>query len=176
MFSSIKKLHFVGIGGIGMSGIAEILIDQGFTVTGSDRAASENTERLGALGALILTGYLQYRDKMTWVGNWNLWDALQWSDIDLEAGTVTIQRSLSWARLPGEEVRPRFFKPKTKAGVRKIPLAPELAQKAVGILIFPKVMKVGFWLGGGAGEGALQVGGETVQYYRTTSLSYGLMP
>jgi lipid-binding SYLF domain-containing protein len=56
----------------------------------------------------------------------------------------------------------------------KIPLAPELAQKAVGILIFPKVMKVGFWFGGGAGEGALQVGGETVQYYRTTSLSWGI--
>ena len=37
MFSSIKKIHFIGIGGIGMSGIAEILIDQGFRVSGSDR-------------------------------------------------------------------------------------------------------------------------------------------
>ena len=34
MFSSIKKIHFVGIGGIGMSGIAEILLDQGFKVAG----------------------------------------------------------------------------------------------------------------------------------------------
>ena len=34
MFSSIKKLHFVGIGGIGMSGLAEILMDQGFIITG----------------------------------------------------------------------------------------------------------------------------------------------
>jgi UDP-N-acetylmuramate--alanine ligase len=57
MFSSIKKLHFVGIGGIGMSGIAEILIDQGFHVTGSDRAASENTERLESLGARIRIGH-----------------------------------------------------------------------------------------------------------------------
>jgi UDP-N-acetylmuramate--alanine ligase len=57
MFSSIKKLHFVGIGGIGMSGIAEILIDQGFTITGSDRAASDNTERLAALGARIYVGH-----------------------------------------------------------------------------------------------------------------------
>ena len=57
MFSSIKKLHFVGIGGIGMSGIAEILIDQGFTLTGSDRAASENTERLAALGAHVYIGH-----------------------------------------------------------------------------------------------------------------------
>jgi UDP-N-acetylmuramate--alanine ligase len=57
MFTSIKKLHFVGIGGIGMSGIAEILIDQGFTVTGSDRAGSDNTERLAALGARVYLGH-----------------------------------------------------------------------------------------------------------------------
>lgn len=57
MFSSIKKLHFVGIGGIGMSGIAEILLDQGFQVTGSDRTVSENTERLESLGAKILVGH-----------------------------------------------------------------------------------------------------------------------
>jgi UDP-N-acetylmuramate--alanine ligase len=57
MFSSIKKLHFVGIGGIGMSGIAEILIDEGFSITGSDRSASDNTERLEALGAKISVGH-----------------------------------------------------------------------------------------------------------------------
>ncbi len=57
MFSSIKKLHFVGIGGIGMSGIAEILIDQGFKVTGSDKAASDNTERLQSLGAKVYIGH-----------------------------------------------------------------------------------------------------------------------
>lgn len=57
VFSSIKKLHFVGIGGIGMSGIAEILLDQKFVVTGSDRAESDNTERLAALGAKIVLGH-----------------------------------------------------------------------------------------------------------------------
>lgn len=57
MFSSIKKLHFVGIGGIGMSGIAEILIDQGFNVSGSDKALSEVTERLQSLGATIYEGH-----------------------------------------------------------------------------------------------------------------------
>lgn len=57
MFSSIKQLHFVGIGGIGMSGIAEILIDQGFVVSGSDRAVSDNTERLASLGARIYIGH-----------------------------------------------------------------------------------------------------------------------
>jgi UDP-N-acetylmuramate--alanine ligase len=57
MFSSIKKLHFVGIGGIGMSGIAEILLDQGFRVSGSDRQLSEVTERLQSLGAAIYEGH-----------------------------------------------------------------------------------------------------------------------
>lgn len=57
MFSSIRKIHFVGIGGIGMSGIAEILIDQGFTVTGSDLQAGETTERLETLGAKIMKGH-----------------------------------------------------------------------------------------------------------------------
>jgi UDP-N-acetylmuramate--alanine ligase len=57
MFRSIKKLHFVGIGGIGMSGIAEILIDQGFKISGSDRALSEVTERLQKLGASIFEGH-----------------------------------------------------------------------------------------------------------------------
>lgn len=57
MFSSIRKIHFVGIGGIGMSGIAEILVDQGFTITGSDKAASENTDRLQSLGTRVYIGH-----------------------------------------------------------------------------------------------------------------------
>jgi UDP-N-acetylmuramate--alanine ligase len=57
VFSSIKKIHFVGIGGIGMSGIAEILIDEGFSVTGSDRTASDNTERMKMLGATVYIGH-----------------------------------------------------------------------------------------------------------------------
>jgi UDP-N-acetylmuramate--alanine ligase len=57
MFSSIKKVHFVGIGGIGMSGIAEILLDQKFRVTGSDRATSDNTERMEQLGATVYIGH-----------------------------------------------------------------------------------------------------------------------
>jgi UDP-N-acetylmuramate--alanine ligase len=57
MFSSIKKIHFVGIGGIGMSGIAEILLNEGFRVSGSDRGLSEVTERLQKLGATIYEGH-----------------------------------------------------------------------------------------------------------------------
>src|SRR5437899_585821 len=46
MFRGVKKIHFVGIGGIGMSGIAEVLCNLGFTVSGSDVRKSRNTDRL----------------------------------------------------------------------------------------------------------------------------------
>ena len=53
MFLNIKRVHFVGIGGIGMSGIAEILINKGFFVSGSDTNHSENTDHLIKLGVKI---------------------------------------------------------------------------------------------------------------------------
>ena len=52
----VGAIHFVGIGGIGMSGIAEVLLDHGFTVQGSDLRASPITERLEAMGARIFMG------------------------------------------------------------------------------------------------------------------------
>jgi len=57
MFKSIRKIHFVGIGGIGMSGIAEILLNQGFEVSGSDLNLTEVTKRLSDLGAKIYEGH-----------------------------------------------------------------------------------------------------------------------
>lgn len=50
-------MHFIGIGGIGMSGIAEILINLGYEVSGSDLKASEQTKRLESLGATICIGH-----------------------------------------------------------------------------------------------------------------------
>jgi len=55
--SKNRHIHFVGIGGVGMSGIAEVLLTLGFPVSGSDLAASETTERLGRLGATITLGH-----------------------------------------------------------------------------------------------------------------------
>ena len=52
----LGPVHFVGIGGIGMSGIAEIMLRIGYTVQGSDAKASANTERLEKLGARIFIG------------------------------------------------------------------------------------------------------------------------
>jgi UDP-N-acetylmuramate--alanine ligase len=57
MFKNIKKVHFVGIGGIGMSGIAEILLSRGFEVSGSDRASSEITKRLSEIGIKVYEGH-----------------------------------------------------------------------------------------------------------------------
>ncbi|MBU6154078.1 MAG: UDP-N-acetylmuramate--L-alanine ligase [Bdellovibrionales bacterium] len=51
------QLHFVGIGGIGMSGIAEIFLTQGMRVSGSDQTRSETTERLERLGAKVFLGH-----------------------------------------------------------------------------------------------------------------------
>ncbi|MCD6417989.1 UDP-N-acetylmuramate--L-alanine ligase [bacterium] len=57
MFKKIKRLHFVGIGGSGMSGIAEILLNLGYYITGSDLRRTETTERLEKLGATIYYGH-----------------------------------------------------------------------------------------------------------------------
>lgn len=51
----IKTIHFIGIGGVGMGGIAEVLLTQGYKITGSDAMPSALTERLSALGAVITT-------------------------------------------------------------------------------------------------------------------------
>ncbi len=54
----VKHIHFVGIGGAGMSGIAEVLLNLGFVVTGSDQASSAVTERLTTLGATVHAGHV----------------------------------------------------------------------------------------------------------------------
>ena len=53
----LGPVHFIGIGGIGMSGIAEIMLRIGYTVQGSDAKASANTERLQQAGAKIFIGH-----------------------------------------------------------------------------------------------------------------------
>jgi UDP-N-acetylmuramate--alanine ligase len=57
MFFKPQHVHFVGIGGIGMSGIAEVLLSLGYTVSGSDMKASPITDRLAKLGATIYVGH-----------------------------------------------------------------------------------------------------------------------
>jgi UDP-N-acetylmuramate--alanine ligase len=57
MFAKIQRIHFVGIGGIGMSGIAEVLLNLGYKVSGSDLKRSAVTQRLAGLGATIFEGH-----------------------------------------------------------------------------------------------------------------------
>jgi UDP-N-acetylmuramate--alanine ligase len=57
MFAKIQRIHFVGIGGIGMSGIAEVLLNLGYQISGSDLRNSPVTQRLAALGALTFEGH-----------------------------------------------------------------------------------------------------------------------
>jgi len=57
MYGKIEKIHFVGIGGIGMSGIAEVLLNLGYKVSGSDLRSSDTTERLASIGGEIFIGH-----------------------------------------------------------------------------------------------------------------------
>ena len=57
MFAKIQRIHFVGIGGIGMSGVAEVLLNLGYKVSGSDLKASTVTQRLASLGAITFEGH-----------------------------------------------------------------------------------------------------------------------
>src|SRR5579871_4738773 len=56
-FHNFKRIHLVGIGGIGMSGLAEVLLTLGYAVSGSDARPSAITERLESLGAKIFHGH-----------------------------------------------------------------------------------------------------------------------
>ena len=57
MFAKIQRIHFVGIGGIGMSGIAEVVLNLGYKVSGSDLKSSAITQRLASLGAICFEGH-----------------------------------------------------------------------------------------------------------------------
>src|SRR5215468_3142429 len=57
MFKRYQQIHFIGMGGIGMSGIAEILLNLGYRVTGSDQKRSDAVERLAELGAKVFIGH-----------------------------------------------------------------------------------------------------------------------
>ena len=74
-FNRPIKIHFMGIGGISMSGLAEVLLERGFTITGSDMKSSPITEKLESHGASII--YSQTADNIT-------------DDIDLVVYTAAI--------------------------------------------------------------------------------------
>ena len=78
----IKNIHFVGIGGAGMGGIAEVLLNEGYVVSGSDKQASAMTSRLEKQGANVFFGH-----------NTEMWRAFTWSSFQV-LSTHPIQKSL----------------------------------------------------------------------------------
>ena len=64
ILGKIKKVHFIGIGGIGMSGISELLLNLGFKVSGSDTKMTSITSQLSGKGAKIYKGH---EKKMLWI-------------------------------------------------------------------------------------------------------------
>ena len=71
LFRKTQQIHLVGIGGAGMSGIAEVLLTMGYKVTGSDLHASETTKRLEELGGKVFIGHQESN-----VGRRKLWSFL----------------------------------------------------------------------------------------------------
>src|SRR4029079_17684452 len=57
MLGRTRRIHFVGVGGIGMSGIAELLVNLGYAVSGSDAKRSDITDRLASLGVRVSEGH-----------------------------------------------------------------------------------------------------------------------
>ena len=57
MLQGIRKIHFIGVGGAGMSALARILLDKGYEVSGSDKKMSATAEQLAARGAKIFEGH-----------------------------------------------------------------------------------------------------------------------
>ena len=88
MFKRIKHVHFVGIGGIGMSGIAEVLLNLGYQVSGSDLRSTPITESLAQQGATI---YYQHN----WAPDWTTItgaSTLRISDNGLARGPEELRR------------------------------------------------------------------------------------
>jgi UDP-N-acetylmuramate-alanine ligase len=59
MLGKTRRIHFVGVGGIGMSGIAELLANLGYAVSGSDARRSAVTDRLASLGVTVQAGHVR---------------------------------------------------------------------------------------------------------------------
>ena len=64
MKHAVKHIHFVGIGGAGMSGIAEILHNLGYTVSGSDQSDSATSRRLASLGIVVKIGSIDIEKRI----------------------------------------------------------------------------------------------------------------
>lgn len=102
----IKHVHFVGIGGVGMAGIAEVLLRQGFTVSGSDVAENSLTQWLKVMGAVIYHGHdaknIQNADVIVRSS------AVDWTNPEFEAARLARIPIVQRAEMLGELMRFRY--------------------------------------------------------------------
>ena len=73
MFERYKVIHLIGIGGVGMSGIAEVLHNQGYEVTGSDIKGSETVDRLRGMGIKVDILLINKKDKRSMRFSKRIW-------------------------------------------------------------------------------------------------------
>ena len=91
MRSFVRRIHFVGIGGVGMSGIAEVLNNLGYEVTGSDSKSTETTRRLQAAGIRVSEGHAAAHAKGA-------------SVVVVSSAVAADNPEVSWARAAGVPV------------------------------------------------------------------------
>jgi UDP-N-acetylmuramate--alanine ligase len=101
----IKTMHFVGVGGAGMCGVAEVLLNQGYKISGSDIAESANTKRLESLGANIFIGHsaanIEHADVVVYSS------AINWKNPELQEAARLSKPIIPRAEMLGELMRYR---------------------------------------------------------------------
>src|SRR3989338_10358782 len=102
----IKHVHFVGIGGVGISGIAEVLLRQGYTVSGSDLADNALIQWLKVMGAIIYHGHDASHIKQADVIVRS--SAVDWSNPEFEAARMAHIPIVPRAEMLGELMRFRY--------------------------------------------------------------------
>ncbi len=102
----IKHVHFVGIGGVGMAGIAEVLLRQGYTVSGSDLSENSLTQWLRVMGAIIYRGHVAENIKNADVIVRS--SAVDWSNPELDAARKAHIPIVPRAEMLGELMRFRY--------------------------------------------------------------------
>ena len=102
----IKHIHFVGIGGVGMGGIAEVLLRQGYVVSGSDLSENSLTQWLRVMGATIYRGHdaANIKDADVLVRS----SAVDWHNPELEAARALRIPIVPRAEMLGELMRFRY--------------------------------------------------------------------
>lgn len=101
----IKTIHFIGVGGAGMSGIAEVLLNQGYKITGSDVVSSTNTDRLKKMGAEIYIGHQAQNIESSDVVVYS--SAIRADNPEMVAANITVKPLIPRAQMLSELMRYR---------------------------------------------------------------------